>query len=244
MHHLDAVTPKLKSLFERAYLSISPPTQAAQRKGLKRLAEDSFFQLNFNRLDSLAGDHFLAAFQNATANEDAECILHLAGVDRVAFALQSKHEVQFIDDVRLLRAEETPILYHRSDYAWSTHPQNYREFEEMITRAGELIYDKTLDYAWCHMAVRVEDLRAVLPVVKSHDLSVLAEIVIQLQESISTVTVDWLAWEDPFIFERDAATFKQEREQSLDEDRKRLAYTISALQHLSESARLKDQVPS
>jgi hypothetical protein len=45
--------------------------------------------------------------------------------------------------------------------------------------------------------------------------------------------VDWLAWEDPFILQRDAAELKREREQSLDETNKRLKYVLPMLETLT-----------
>jgi len=45
--------------------------------------------------------------------------------------------------------------------------------------------------------------------------------------------VDWLAWEDPFILERDADKLKQEREHSLVETQKRLKYVLPMIETLT-----------
>ncbi len=50
--------------------------------------------------------------------------------------------------------------------------------------------------------------------------------------------MDWLAWEDPFIFERDAAELKDERENSLDETNKRLKYVLPMLETLTRLAQI------
>ena len=54
-------------------------------------------------------------------------------------------------------------------------------------------------------------------------------------DEVLTRSVDWLAWEDPFIFNEDAAKLKAEREDSLYEIHKRLAYVIPMLQLLNQA---------
>ena len=56
------------------------------------------------------------------------------------------------------------------------------------------------------------------------------------ERAIRTKDVDWLAWEDPFLTGRDACQLKREREESLQETRKRLAYVIPMLQILDAAA--------
>ena len=63
--HLESITPLLKSLFSRAFLSITPLTQQTQAERVEQLAADAFFALNYNQPDTLIGDHFLAGYQNA-----------------------------------------------------------------------------------------------------------------------------------------------------------------------------------
>jgi hypothetical protein len=87
-------------------------------------------------------------------------------------------------------------------------------------------------------------LRPVLPHVKHRDISMIAEIVLLLQESIQTRDVDWLAWEDPFVYRRDPERLKAEREQSLAETHKRLAYVIPMLELLHRaSQKCRKEVP-
>ena len=54
--------------------------------------------------------------------------------------------------------------------------------------------------------------------------------VVRLRDQAQTKDVDWLAWEDPFIYSRNARELKAERERSDAENRKRLAYVIPMLQ--------------
>jgi len=76
-------------------------------------------------------------------------------------------------------------------------------------------------------------LREIMPLVKNPDLSMVAEMIFHMQGNIQTRDVDWLAWEDPFIFERDANELKAEREKSLDETKKRLKYIIPMIETLT-----------
>jgi hypothetical protein len=76
-------------------------------------------------------------------------------------------------------------------------------------------------------------LREIMPLVKNPDLSMVAEMIFYMQDTIKTRDVDWLAWEDPFIFERDANEFKAERENSLVETKKRLKYVLPMIETLT-----------
>ena len=44
--------------------------------------------------------------------------------------------------------------------------------------------------------------------------------------------VDWLEWEDPFLLKRSAQDLKREREESVEETEKRLAYVLPTVQTL------------
>ena len=137
-------------------------------------------------------------------------------------------------DVEEVVEADVPLLFHRSEKAWRTHPRNYRAVEQIATRVGELLLGRSLDLTWCHLVVQARQLAQVLPRVGRPDLSMLAEIVLGLGERVSTRDVDWLAWEDPFISGREADGLRREREGSVRETRKRLSYVIPTLQVLAE----------
>ena len=142
-------------------------------------------------------------------------------------------------DIRALEVSQAPLIFQRSEAAWETHPHNYRELEQMVTRVGELLFNRSLDFAWCHLVVQAEQLQALAPYIKKCDLSMLAEIVLLLRDKIQTKAVDWLAWEKPFTDLREPQQFKQEQEHSLAETQKRLGYVIPMLQLLYEAATTK-----
>ena len=75
----------------------------------------------------------------------------------------------------------------------------------------------------------------ILPHVTQRDLSMVGEVAIRLRDKLSTRDVDWLAWEDPFIYACDPARLKEEREASIGETRKRLSYVVPILRLLADS---------
>lgn len=230
--HLDAITADLKHLFSTAFVSISPPTERSQASRIAKLQTDAFFHINFNAPGTLAGDHFMAGCRAAVTACPPQQMVHICGLDRVALALRTGFRTQFMADICAINRADYPVLFQRTSAAWASHPQNYRELEMMLTQVGELLFDQTLDFAWCHLAVPAQQLQEILPQFKNHDISVLAEFVLHLMDVIQTRDVDWLAWEDPFVYARDLAQMKHERETSLEETYKRLGYVIPKLQLL------------
>ncbi|MEZ4726654.1 MAG: hypothetical protein R3E79_05920 [Caldilineaceae bacterium] len=232
--HLVAITPQLKELFRRAVVSITPVTRAQQLQWVEQLAADDFFRVCEYKTTQPVGDAFVQLYAHAAATCPPDTLLHLCFIDRVAYALQSAHRAQFITDIQGLQPDDAPLIFHRSAAAWQTHPRNYQAIEGMLTKLSESYFQKALDFTWCHLVVPASQLHAILPQVQKHDLSVCAELVLLLRECIQTKEVDWLAWEDPFILGRDAAQLKLEREQSVAETQKRLAYVLPMLQVVHE----------
>jgi hypothetical protein len=163
-------------------------------------------------------------------------IIHLVYEDRLSFALETDYREQFLADVDSLRLDDLPLIFHRSPAAWATHPQNYARLEGFVTKIGEQLFGKTLDYGWCHIVVRAGELREVMPKVTHLGLSMVAEMILHMQHHIHTRDVDWLAWEDPFLTGRDPLELKTEREQSVDEYEKRLSYCLPMVEALTKFA--------
>lgn len=233
--HLTAITPQLKALFGGAILSITPATRAQQAGWVAHYAADDFFSLYELRTAQPIGDEFAQLYTHAAALCPADTLLHLCFVDRLAYALQSNHSVQFSNDIQTVQAADVPLIFQRSAAAWQTHPRNYQAIEAMITMIGEGYFGKALDFAWCHLVAQAGQLRTILPQVKRHDLAILAELVLLLAPAIQTCEVDWLAWEDPFILGWDAQQLKQEREQNPTETAKRLAYALPMIELMHEA---------
>ncbi|MEM7132575.1 MAG: hypothetical protein AAF702_40100 [Chloroflexota bacterium] len=234
--HLKKITVQLKGLFKTAVISISPSMQEAQKEYVHWCKGDPFFHIVYLPDQLPVGKEFAILYQRAAERASPDQGIHLAYIDRVAFALQSDYAAQFQSDIRELKAESLPLCFERSPTAWETHPQNYHALEGMATKAGELLFGKRLDFGWCHLVVQGKELRRIMPHVHSSGIDMVAEMMLLLKNDIQNKEVDWLAWEDPFIEGTDAAELKAEREKSRDETQKRLSYVVSALQMISDAA--------
>jgi hypothetical protein len=233
--HLQTILPDLKAHFGRAY--ICPPLDTRQNAALMSWLEaDDFFTIFPLNRPTRIGEHFAHLYLNAALAAEPDEIIHLAYVDRLSFALEGAYREQFLADVDSLRIGDLPLIFHRSPAAWSTHPENYARLEGFVTKIGEQLFDKTLDYGWCHLVVRAGELREVMPKVTHLGLSMVAEMVLHMQHHIQTRDVDWLAWEDPFLAGRDPLEMKAEREQSVDEYEKRLSYCLPMVDALTKFA--------
>jgi len=230
--HLLAILPDLKAHFERAY--ISPPLSTQQHAGtIRQLLADDFFTVLLVDREMQIGEDFTYLYQCAADAAPPDQIIHLCYLDRVAFALKGEYRDEFLRDIDSLTATDVPLIFQRSEYAWATHPKNYRQLEGIVTTVGKNLFGRELDYAWCHIAAPAKQLRKIMPKVKNPDLSVVAEMIFYLQDNVRTRNVDWLAWEDPFILARDAAALKHERENSLEETNKRLRYILPMIETLT-----------
>jgi hypothetical protein len=240
-HHLQIILPDLREHFAHAY--IAPPLSTLKHvEQIQHLQADDFFTIFPVEREMQIGEHFAYLYQRAAQSATPEQIIHLCYLDRMAFAMEGIYRDSFLSDIDALSANDVPLIFQRSQLAWETHPKNYRELEGIVTTVGKNLFGKELDYGWCHIAVQSKQLREIMPLVKNLDLSVVAEMIFYLQDSIRTCDVDWLSWEDPFILSRDASALKDERENSLAETNKRLRYVlpmIETLTRLSKNGRMK-----
>lgn len=231
-HHLQIILPDLKEHFERAY--IAPPLSTLEHpEHIKHLQADDFFTIFPVDCEMQIGEHFAFLYQCAAQTAEPAQIIHLCYLDRMAFALEGEYRSSFLEDIDSLSTNDVPIIFQRSQLAWETHPRNYRELEGTVTAVGKNLFGKELDYGWCHIAVQAKQLREIMPLVKNPDLSMVAEMIFHMREDIKTRDVDWLSWEDPFIFARDPAELKRERENSLAETNKRLSYVLPMVETLT-----------
>ncbi len=221
--HLERITPVLKKVFSGAVISVGPGVQA-------RLLAEPFYHPLTVAAGLKVGAQFHALYQYAAQTYPPGAVLHLCFADRLAFQVEGAFCQDFLASVHKLQDDSLPLIFQRSEAAWATHPRNYREIEAAISMAGRWVFGRALDFAWCHLAVQARTLREILPAVHNTDMSMTAEIIIQLIKDIKTEDVDWLAWEDPFILGREASELMRERENSLGETRKRLSYALPMME--------------
>ena len=229
---LQSILPDLKDHFERAYLS-PPPSTLQWLKPTGQILTDDFFTVFLMDEEKGIGEHFAYLYRRAAETAHPDQPIHLCYLDRISFALEGNHRDAFLADVDSLSSDDLPLIFQRSDSAWETHPQNYRDLEGLATTVGKHLFGRELDYAWCHIVARAGQLREIMPLVKNPDLSMVAEMIFYMQDRIQTRQVDWLAWEDPFIFNRDANELKLERERSFAETQKRLKYILPMIETLT-----------
>ena len=234
--HLEAITPLLKEIFRCVFVNVTAVTQRAVPDYVAWLQNDTFFHITYHKTELSVGEEFLTLYAAAAAACDPDQILHLCFIDRLAFALQSSHQSACIRDIQQVKLEDTPLIFQRSEVAWESHPNNYYQLEQMVTQVGELLFGKRLDFAWCHLVLQAHQLQEMLPHIHRRDISLVAEFTLVAKDVVKTKDVDWLAWEDPFIFERDVQQLKIEKEKSLVETKKRLNYVIPMLQLLNVAA--------
>jgi len=230
--HLQAVLPDLKEHFDHAYIS-PPPSTLKWLQKTDLVLTDDFFTVFLLDKEQLIGERFEYLYQRAGETAPPDQPIHLCYLDRISFALEGKYRESFLADVNSISSDDLPLIFQRSQTAWETHPQNYRDIEGMVTTTGNHLFGRELDYAWCHIVVQARQLREIMPLVKNHDLSMVAEMIFYMQGEIKTRDVDWLSWEDPFILNRDTNELKREREGSLDETNKRLGYVLPMLETLT-----------
>ncbi len=230
--HMRSILPDLKDHFDHAYVC-SPPSILELLRQNDLILTDDFFTVYPVDGDALIGERFAYLYRRAAEEAPPEQILHLCYPDRVAFALEGDYRDSFLADINSLTDDDLPLIFQRSQYAWETHPQNYRQLEGIVTTVAKNLFGKELDYGWCHIVVQAKQLRQIMPLVKNPDLSMVTEMIFHMQDDVKTRDVDWLAWEDPFILHRDADELKREREQSLDETNKRLKYVLPMLETLT-----------
>lgn len=233
---LEAVQEDLERLFSTTLLGLTAGTSMSQPEYAQRFRDGSFFRMQVHGQTMPVGAEFRALYTLAAASFAPEQILHLCFPDRVAFALSSEHRTTFLGDVAAIQESEAPVIFQRSESAWQSHPANYRQLEGMITTVGEMLFGRSLDFAWCQLVITASQLARVLPRTSRRDISFMAELVVHLRDQIQTKDVDWLAWEDPFIYDRDALEMKAELEADPAETRKRLSYVLPMLDVLAQAA--------
>lgn len=233
-------TPTLKKLFQTTCLSLTIPTLTAQPELCNFFQEDEYFQVFIPQHipvgNRTVGEQFRSLYAWSLERLPADVLVHLAFPDRVAFALLTDHADAFELTVTSLEADDTPLIFHRSEAAWKTHPATYRKLEQMVSTAGEMLLGKWLDFAWAHIAVQAGRLSQALNRTRRDDWSFVAELVLRLEPGVKTLDVDWLAWEDPFILGVDAERLRQERENDPAETRFRMSYVAGMLELLSEES--------
>src|SRR5512139_2520019 len=128
--HLRSILPDLKNHFERAYLCPTPVTMR-QKEHMQELAGDDFFTIFHMDVELRIGERFAFLYRHAAERAPAGQPLHLCFLDRLSFALRTRFHDSFLADADSLTQADLPLIFQRSQRAWETHPQNYRDLENI-----------------------------------------------------------------------------------------------------------------
>jgi hypothetical protein len=100
---------------------------------MQQLQADDFFTIFSLDRDIQVGERFAYLYQRASEISPADQLIHLCFLDRLSFALEGKYRDLFLRDVDSLSVSDVPLIFQRSELAWETHPQNYRDLEGIVT---------------------------------------------------------------------------------------------------------------
>lgn len=235
LRFLEKTAKEINNLYDRVYIGISPPTERYQNRKIQELTNRYNWTKVNNEPDTLIGDHWMNIIKTASESSDDSDIVHIGTPDRTSLAL-IKHRYKYKNDIIKEKRSIKPILYIRSTYAWQTHPKNYWQIESLATDLGKKLFGRRIDFFWCDLSLKNNLLKQIIPTVTGHGLTIETELLLPIIDKLVIKKVDWLEWEDPFIFDKDYQTYKTERENSLDENRKRLGYVIPTIELLLEKS--------
>jgi hypothetical protein len=228
-HQLDA----LKSAFDAICVSVAPPT-GADNAGFVRYLEAQGCVVFDNPAGATIGDQSREALRLALGYTDQP--IFFGFLDRILFALETEWRWQFLQDLKVYQTAAF-LVFERSQAAWDTHPANYREIEQMVSRMFELLSGRSVELMPCALLLSHDVASTILNQSTSSAHEVWAEWTLLAMKNgipITTQKVDWLAWEHPYWEDVDSDEFKRCRESSPDEVIKRIKMNMPAALVLTE----------
>ena len=229
---LRKITPFLKQHFTCVYIRFTHETVQANKKSVEWFKCDGFFRTSECPENSPIGEHFVDIYKEVTMYSSSEEIVHLCTPDRLAYAVEF-YPTELAHDLESANNLDVPLLFTRSKIAWATHPKTYYALESALSKEGEVLFGKFFDFSWCHFVVKLKDLTQVIPHLSIQDYTFMAEMIVFFRDKLIMQEVDWLSWEDPYIYSRNADELRNEREHSTDETAKRLSYVVPIMGFLA-----------
>lgn len=225
----------LQSAFDAVCISVAPPTGRDNAAMVQRLAEQGCLVAD-NAPGSTLGDHSRQALRLALAHAQAQQAIFFGFVDRVLYALETGWRESFLRDLEAHQPGEFVVL-ERSPLAWSTHPSNYREMEQMVSRVFQWLSGTYIELSPAALILSCQVARKILEQSQSASYDIWGEwVLLAMQNGIPVTTrrVDWLAWEDPYWEGADPTDLKRAREASREETLKRIQMNAAILLMLAE----------
>jgi hypothetical protein len=210
----------LKSVFSEICLSAISPTYENNADLMQRLEQQ--------------GCHIVKNLPGASVGSQSREALRLAAsfgqpiffgfLDRLLLALEVNWRDTFIRDVRACE-DAGYRVFERSQSAWETHPGNYREIEQMVSRMFEWLWGEYIELMPCAFILSHTVAGSILSQSVSPGYEIWAEwMLLAMKEGIAITTkqVDWLPYQHPYWEGIAPEAMRREREQSQAETLKRI----------------------
>jgi len=213
----------LKSTFDAVCVSAIPPTSEDNAEFVQWLEEQGCIVF-YNASNTPFGDHSRAALRLATEQAQSQQPIFFGFLGRILFALETEWRTSFLQDIKAHQVSEF-LIFERSRAAWDTHPSNYREIEQMVSRMFEFLCGKFIELMPCALILSCSVANTVLSQSISPSYEVWAEwTLLAMKNSVPTTTkkVDWLAYQHPYWEQIEPDILKLEREASREETIKRI----------------------
>jgi hypothetical protein len=215
--------PELQNAFSALCVSATAST-AAQNAAFVDELERSGCLVARHHPGSALGEHFREALRLAVRASGEDNGIYFGFIDRILYAFETEWKTLFLTD--LDACHQLPLLaFERTPYAWSTHPDNYREIEQMVSRLGEWLLGTNIEFGLCGLGLQAQTAETLLAHSTSPAIEILGEWILLAAKHeipIATKKVDWVLWEDPYWEGIPHKQLKAEREQSTEETIRRI----------------------
>ncbi len=226
----------MRQAFGPICVSATPTTIEQNRSFIEELEERGCVVYR-NPPGSTLGDHFRQALRSAVhASGGSQRPVYFGFIDRILFAFETQWRDRFLEDLCTCQ-DRALVTFERTPYAWDTHPTNYREIEQMVSRVGEWLLGTNIEFGLCGLLVSPSTAELLATRSISSSCEVLGEwILLAAQHGIPIAAkrVDWVLWEDPYWEGIDPEVLRRQREQSADETIKRVRMNVPFMSLLAE----------
>jgi hypothetical protein len=225
----------LKSAFDTICVSVVPPT-AENNTDFVHWLEDQGCIVFHNAPCTSSGDHARAALRIATARACGQQPVFFGFPGRILFALETEWRMSFLQDINAYQTSEF-LIFERSQSAWDTHPRNYREIEQMVSRMFEFLCGRFIELMPCALLLSRSAANTVLCQSISASYEVWAEwtlLAMKSNISVTTKKVDWLAYQHPYWEQVEPDTLKRKQEASREETVKRIKMNMPVASLMTE----------
>jgi hypothetical protein len=211
----------LQQLFTAICISVVPPTDQSNAEFVTWLKNQNCV-IYVNPAGHDFGDHARNALRVSLKQGSTQPIF-FSFLDRVLFALETKWKAAFIKNIWQWKNKDF-LVFERSQQAYSTHPDNYRESEQFASKMLQYLTGKYFELTPCAFIFSSESASRLTDQSVEKTIAVYAEWILLAMLNhmgVTSLKTDWLTWEDPFWENVDAAKLKQLRETSPAETIKR-----------------------